>query len=152
MSDKDATINHKGPFFPPIKSAKKDLAYNGSVFIGTLVCYAGLSILWFVAAVEYLVTGVSECKKSWWGHNLPPNWGRGKVLSCLEACFRFDLRLLTSDENSNQGWEIYRKSGVQIPATEGQNIFFLFPFPFQILHKKLHIHVFNHHILQIRYQ
>ena len=78
MSDEDATINHKGPFFPPIKSAKKDLTYNGSVFIGTLVCYAGLSILWFVAAVEYLVTGVSECKKSWWGHYLPspPNWTR----------------------------------------------------------------------------
>ena len=77
MFDKDATINHKGSFFPPIKSAKKDLTY-GSVFIGTLVCYAGLSILWFVAAVEYLVTGVSECKKSWWGHYLPspPNWTR----------------------------------------------------------------------------
>ena len=71
VSYEDATINHKSPFFPPIKSAKKDLTY-GSVFIGTLVCYAGLSILWFVAGVKYLVTGVPECKKILVGHYLSP--------------------------------------------------------------------------------
>ena len=45
-----------------------------------------------------------------------------KVLSLLEACF--DLISLTFHENSNHGRENYWKSGVQMPAPEGQ-IFFV---------------------------
>ena len=40
-----------------------------------------------------------------------------------------------------------RKSGVQIPALEGQKNIFPFSFHFQILHTKLHIFVFNHFLI-----
>ena len=41
--------------------------------------------------------------------------------------------------HSNHGWEIYWKSGIRIPAPEGQKCFVHFP----ILHKKLRIVIFN---------
>ena len=74
----------------------------------------------------------------------------------FRSLFWFDPGLLTSHENSNHGWENYWKSGVQIPVPEGSNIFVLFSFLFQILHKKncisLFLTIFEYLVLQIRYQ
>ena len=61
-----------------------------------------------------------------------------KVLS-FKSLFWFHLLTLTFQENSNHGQENYWKSGVRIPALDGQNFFCLFSVHLQILHKKLHI-------------
>jgi hypothetical protein len=66
---------------------------------------------------------------------------RNKVLSLLEACFDLISGSSLHIKNSNHGQENYWKSGVQIPAPEGQKNFVLFSFHLQILHKKLHIFV-----------
>ena len=52
----------------------------------------------------------------------------------LTVLFWFDLVTLTFHENSNHGQENYWKSGVRIPAVEGQTFlsFFLFIFKFFI--------------------
>ena len=54
----------------------------------------------------------------------------------FRSLFWFDLVTLIFGENSNNGRENYWKSGVQIPALEGQNFFCPFSVHFQILHKK----------------
>ena len=49
----------------------------------------------------------------------------------FRSLFWFDLVTLTCHENSNHGRENYWKSGVWIPAPEGQNFFVLFLFIFK---------------------
>ena len=62
-----------------------------------------------------------------------------KVEKILEGC----LDLIPSPLPSMK----IRKSGIRIPAPEGQKYFFPFSFHFQILHTKLVIFDFNHFLL-----
>ena len=66
-----------------------------------------------------------------------------KVLSIWEACFDMISGFSLSMKIQIRG-ENYWKSGVRIPAPEGQTILCLFSVHFQILHKKLHIFASNH--------
>ena len=80
-----------------------------------------------------------------WNSNIWRVRCREQVISLflLEACFDLISSPLSSFyENSNHGSENYLKSGLRIPALEGQKIFCPFSVHFQILHKKLHIFVF----------
>jgi hypothetical protein len=68
------------------------------------------------------------------------------TISLLEACFdlisgsslHMKIQFMGGKITENLGFKL------QIPAPEGQKLFVLFTFHFQILHKKLHIFVFNH--------
>ena len=59
-----------------------------------------------------------------------------KSQEILTSLPRFDLITLTFHENSYCGWENYWRSGLQIPAPEGEKNFVLFSFHFQIFHTK----------------
>ena len=54
----------------------------------------------------------------------------------FRSLFWFDLGLPTFHENSNHGRENYWKSGVQIPAPEGQIFLFFFLFIFKFFTQK----------------
>ena len=80
-----------------------------------------------------------------WAHFLSSflNTQFGQSREILTSLPRFDLMSLIFGENSNHGQENYWKSGVQIPAPEGQNNFVLFSFHFQINYTKLGIFDFK---------
>ena len=65
----------------------------------------------------------------------------------FRSLFWFNLISLTFHKNSNHERENYWKSGAQIPAPEGQKMFALFSFHFQILHTKIHIFLFNRFLI-----
>ena len=65
-----------------------------------------------------------------------------KVLSFLEACFDLISSPSLSIKIQIMGGKITDNLGFKSPLRKVK-IFVLFPFPFQILHKKLYIFVFN---------
>ena len=71
------------------------------------------------------------------------HWWKYKVLSLVEACFDLISPSSLSMKIQIIGGKITENLVFKSPLPKG-NIFCPFSFHFQILHKKLHIFVFNH--------
>ena len=71
-------------------------------------------------------------------------WDEFKVKKFQLPCLHLFSSPSPTMQNSNCGQENYWKPGVWLPGLEGQKMFVLISFHFQILHTKLGIFDFNH--------
>ena len=97
-------------------------------------------IFWCYKPAKYGLICVVKMSENGWRH-LAHKWSF-KALSLLEACFDLISGSSLHMKIQIMSEKITENLGFKYPLRKVK-IFVLFPFPFQILHKKLYIFVFN---------